>query len=123
MNTEDKDPLWKLLGEVKTPQVSPFFARNVLREIRGARQEEPSRFPAWLRGARFTWLAGVAAVALACIGVGAFDRKAAPAKDPQGQETLVAQQLAKNPDSDVIKNLDELLASDDNSVWLDNSAN
>ncbi len=122
MTSDEHDALWKLLGKADTPAASPFFARNVLREIRATVQEPPSRIPSWLRGGRFSWLAGVAAVALACIGVGTFEKGAGQKNQPR-QEALVAQQLATNPDSDVIKNLDELLASDDNSVWLDNSAN
>ena len=31
---EKNDPTWELLKEARPPEVSPFFARNVLREVR-----------------------------------------------------------------------------------------
>ena len=44
MNREDDQQLWDLLGRSAEPRVSPFFARNVLRQIR---QEPRSR--SWFR--------------------------------------------------------------------------
>ena len=123
----ESDPLWRLLGRAEAPAVSPFFSRNVLREIRALEQEKPGLL-GWIRGnGRLAWAsvtaATAAAVVLAFVGIrGTGDRRALAAKAEPKQEVLVAQ-LAKNPDSEVIKNLDELLASEDNSVWLDNSAN
>jgi len=35
------DPLWRLLGKARRPKVSPFFARNVLREIRLEKPSSP----------------------------------------------------------------------------------
>jgi len=47
---DPQDPLWQLLGRAKTPEVSPFFARSVVREIRQTEQERPvSWLAAWLR--------------------------------------------------------------------------
>ena len=127
MNTEENDPLWRLLGEAKPPPApSAFFSRNVLRAIRNSKEEqEKAGILSWLRGnVRFACVAGAAAIVLAFAGIRIWERPAAVvAKSEVKQEILVAQQLAKNPDSDVIKNLDELLASDDNSLWLDHSAN
>ena len=34
MKREDDEKLWDLLGQAAEPKISPFFARNVLREIR-----------------------------------------------------------------------------------------
>ena len=34
MNTEEHDDLWQLLGKARTPSVSPFFSRNVVRAAR-----------------------------------------------------------------------------------------
>lgn len=47
---EKNDPLWKLLGHAKPASVSPFFARNVLREIRQAspRQLLPDFLLRWM---------------------------------------------------------------------------
>ena len=46
----DKDALWDLLGKTKPITVSPFFARNVLREIRrgSARPMIPLFLLRWL---------------------------------------------------------------------------
>jgi len=45
-----KDPLWDLLGKTKPVTVSPFFSRNVLREIRrgSARPMVPIFLLRWL---------------------------------------------------------------------------
>ena len=34
MKRDDDQELWDLLGQAAEPKISPFFARNVLREIR-----------------------------------------------------------------------------------------
>lgn len=43
MKRDDDEQLWELLGHAAKPHLSPFFARNVLRQIR----QEPAR--SWLR--------------------------------------------------------------------------
>lgn len=130
MNSEDNDALWKLLGEAKKPAVSPFFSRNVLREIRASDQEGPgfiSRVAAYLRGTA-RWPAVACAALLLCLSVAGVrkwemeDSRAASAREESKQELLLAQQLAKNPDTEVIKHLDELLAFEDNAVWPDSQA-
>src|SRR5438132_7797363 len=45
MKREDDQQLWTLLGQARQVELSPFFARNVVRKIREHRQ----RFK-WLRG-------------------------------------------------------------------------
>ncbi len=46
----DKDALWDLLGKTKPVTVSPFFSRNILREIRrsSARPMVPFFLLRWL---------------------------------------------------------------------------
>ncbi len=52
----ENDPLWDLLGKAIHREPSPFFARNVLREIR--QPAKPSWFlPRWLAPAAFAILA------------------------------------------------------------------
>ena len=112
MNPDEHDDLWRLLGKARTPEVSPFFSRNVLRTIRTARQERPG-FLAWLRG---PWqLATIGACVAVLMGVGML-RESSPQPD---QMFLLAQQVSSSPDYDVIGHLDELLESEENSVWLD----
>ena len=52
----ENDALWRLLGKASKPTASPFFARNVLREIR---QAPPARAPLlrWLAPAAYALLA------------------------------------------------------------------
>src|SRR5450432_792641 len=123
MNTEENDKLWKLLGEAQRPNVSPFFARNVLRAVR---QDEPAQpqlsAPLSLsrRLHRWSWkltLAGTCViVALATISPSAFRHHRA-----DSAQTGVAKQIAGNPDYEVIKHLDELVADEESSLWLDDS--
>ena len=55
----EKDVLWNLLGKASHREPSPFFARNVLREIR--QSAAPSKniwiFPRWLAPAAFAVIA------------------------------------------------------------------
>src|SRR5438067_12557440 len=41
MNREDDQELWDLLGHPAEPELSPFFARNIVRQVRqdGSRSE------------------------------------------------------------------------------------
>jgi hypothetical protein len=114
MNTEEHDDLWALLGKAKEIKVSPFFSRNVLRAIRESESEETGVFT-WLR-ARWRIVsiaAGVAAV-VAVASVGRVERP-----DPL---LVLANQVSSSPDYQVINHLDELLDSEQNSVWLEASA-
>ena len=51
----ENDALWKLLGKVSHSEVSPFFARNVLREIRLTATPATCSWllPRWLAPAAF----------------------------------------------------------------------
>jgi hypothetical protein len=116
MNTEEHDELWRLLGKAKKTEVSPFFARNVLREIRA---QQPARSGIFARVFRQWRVAALTLSAITLLGVGfapSFFRKPPVVTAPQ----LLAQQTA--PDYDAINHLDELLAYEETSVWLDNSS-
>ena len=113
MNQPDEhDDLWRLLGKAKEPAVSPFFARNVVREVRAMQQEQPGVF-GWLRRCWMVSLAGACAVCIA--GVFAVQQYAGQ----PDQLTAIATQVSESPDFLVITDLDELLASEESSVWLD----
>jgi hypothetical protein len=138
MKADDNDKLWELLGKARTPSVSPFFARNVLRAVR---QEEDARsLPSRVFRRAFTFrrvftygrslrywlwrltLAGTCAVA-AVTTVGTmfptvFVRHHHSAETQAG----LASQIVGNPDYEVIKHLDELVADEESSLWLDDSA-
>jgi hypothetical protein len=52
----ENDALWNLLGKASHRKASPFFARNVLREIR--QSAKPAwRLPRWLAPAAFAAIA------------------------------------------------------------------
>lgn len=105
MNREDDDKLWDLLGHSAEPKVSPFFARNVLREIRES--ESKSRVGGWLR-----WLVPAAGVAVAIIAA-LFLRVQTPDQNSR-METL---SVIESQDSELIADLDDLIETDDNNSW------
>jgi len=112
-NPEEQDDLWQLLGNAKKPSVSPFFAGNVLREIRSTRPEKAGLL-AWLRTQwRPILLSGTAAVLLAMTTAHFFPAHETagtnPPKPPPGKEV------------EINKNLDALLAYEEHSIWLDDT--
>ena len=108
MKREDDEKLWDLLGRSAEPKVSPFFARNVLREIRES--ESRSRVGGWLQ-----WLVPAAGVAVAIIAA-LFLRVQTP--DPSYSdsrtETLT---FIESQDSELIADLDDLIEPDDSNSW------
>ena len=119
MNNDDEpDDLWRLLGRARKPEISPFFSRDVLREIRQQEQERPSFFGRF----RFAWAAAGAATACAVAAVLVMRPAADEAVAIQPDEiVLYASAVSASPDYQVIRNLDELLDSEESSVWLDSS--
>ena len=120
MNPSDEpDDLWKLLGQARQRKVSPFFARNVVRKIRALRQERPGFFGMLSRHCRLT----VASAAIGCVGALAAFQLAGNISQTRQIDSLVAitEQISDSPDFFVINDLDDLLASEESSVWLDNS--
>ena len=119
MNSSDEnDDLWRLLGKARPPSVSPFFSRDVLREVRGLRQEQSGFFAALRR----RWLLTLAAAGCV-IAVAASQFIGGNLRNGQPDAlTEIVQQVSDSPDYYVINDLDDLLASEESSVWLDNSA-
>jgi len=131
---EEQDELWQLLGKAKGHAVSPFFARNVLREIRSARPEKMGKtgntgIVGWLRSQwRLVVLSGATAALLVLSGVHLLG----PGRDGSASQSVAANNTQNQAepakpitgsDYEVIKNLDtELLAYEEHSIWLDDSA-
>jgi hypothetical protein len=113
MDREDDKQLWDILGRVPEPKLSPFFARNVVRSVR----EEATRFDR-MRG-WFSWRRLTAASAVVVLVIG----MAIATRHPVSQTTAAndSDAVAKiDPqDYDVVADLDELIAWDENSVWED----
>ena len=112
MNTDEHDDLWHLLGKAKVPEISPFFSRNVLRALREEAPEKTSVF-GWLR--RRWQVTAVSACALMIAGFALIPRT----DQPDQATMLLAKEVSQSSDYQVISNLDELLASEASSVWLE----
>ena len=114
--TDERDDLWHLLGKAKQPRVSPFFSRNVLREVRTLRQEKPGVFESLRRNWQLVSACAAAVVIAALVAL----QQRAPEADPLAAITeQVAEEVSASSDYLVITELDELLAFEDNDVWLD----
>jgi len=116
MRREDDTKLWDLLGKAATPEVSPFFARNVLRSVR----EQPRFLHSIAEWFRFNRLVPAATVAMAVI-VMVFvahnpDTGLSTAADSDPVAKIDPQ------DYEVVADLDDLVASDENALWDDNSS-
>ena len=112
MKREDDEELWDLLGKADTPAVSPFFARNVLRRLREERTWR-DHFGAWLRLRRLIPATTVGAAVLAAIVT--FQKTNRPPVAPETATETVAQMDAT--DYEVVADLDDLLAMDEDSLW------
>jgi hypothetical protein len=110
MKREDDDKLWDLLGHAAEPKVSPFFARNVLREVRESRGS--SRVTGWLK-----WLVPATGVAMAVIAA-LFLRVQMPDRN-HSDPTADKLALLEAQDSELMADLDDLIASDDSNSWDD----
>lgn len=74
---EKNDPVWDLLENTRSPEASPFFARNVVREVRKWEDERANSSPlsrciSWFSeapAARLTAVAGVVVAAIVAVNV------------------------------------------------------
>ena len=114
MKREDDQELWDLLGKASEPTVSPFFARNVLRQVRQERGWR-DRLSDWFAPRRLVPAAAVAlAIATAVITI------QQPTTTPTASEPVpeVIAQLDEI-DYQVVADLDVLLAMEEDSLWTD----
>jgi hypothetical protein len=112
MKREEDEKLWDLLGRSAEPKISPFFARNVVRKIREAQGESPAH-PWW----NLRWLVPSAGVAVAVIAALLLRMQVPEARHSAPREDGLA--LSEAQDSDLMADLDDLVASDESSVWDD----
>ena len=118
----ENDPLWDLLGKADGPvQVSPFFARNVVREVRrsGANAPASAGFLASLLALSRRWRVLAAAVAAAGLVVLSYSGGVLDENGATGGAGGFATQDTK--DLEIIRNLDELFDLQE-TVWLDSTA-
>ena len=109
MRREDDQELWDLLGKTGAPTLSPFFARNVVRQIR--------QQPDWRENVR-RWLSPrrlipAAAVALAIVATTLSIR--IPTASDENLPEAVAQ---LDPlDYEIVADLDVLIAMEEDGLW------
>ena len=108
MKRDDDQELWDLLGQAAEPKISPFFARNVLREIR--QPGDWTTLRGWLNLRRLIPAAGMAGALIAVVFLRMHTSVAPLAGPPSDMLANVDAQ-----DYEVIADLDDLLASDDNN--------
>jgi anti-sigma-K factor RskA len=111
MDRQDDKELWDILGRVPEPKLSPFFARNVVRSVRqGATRFDGMR--SW-----FSWrrLAAASAAVVVVIGLAIATHHPVSQTPAINDSDVVAKIDPK--DYDVVADLDELIAWDENSVW------
>lgn len=115
MERDDDKQLWDILGRAKTPPAaSPFFARNILREVR----QEPhwkSIFRLWTRPQRLFPATTFAAALLAALIV--LKRPATTEPEMATEPDPIAQIAPQ--DYEVVADLDNLLATEDDNLWDD----
>jgi hypothetical protein len=112
MKREEDEKLWDLLGHSAEPEVSPFFARNVVRKIREARGESAPR-----RWWNLRWLVPAAGVAVAIIA--AFSLRLQMPKPSQADPRGASVAFSEAQDADLMADLDDLVSSDDSNSWED----
>jgi hypothetical protein len=115
MKREDDQDLWDLLGRTAEPKLSPFFARNVLRQVR----QEPSGFQRARKWLSLRRLIPASALAIVVMGVIVATHHPVSQKSPDREPDVVAK--IDPQDYEVVADLDELLAVDENSLWDENS--
>jgi anti-sigma-K factor RskA len=114
MQPEDDQQLWDLLGRTAEPKLSPFFARNVVREVR----QGASRFERAQNWFSLRRLVAASAVAVVAIGMTiATHTSGWLQKSPEREPDVVAK--IDPQDFDVVADLDELLAWDEDSLWTE----
>jgi hypothetical protein len=116
MKREDDEQLWDLLGHKAGPDISPFFARNVLRRIR----EQPS-WSVWARS-WLSWRRLVPLSGLAVAVIGTFLLLHSPGLRQKPDTEFDAVAKIDVQDYEVVADLDDLLASEENNLWDDNSS-
>lgn len=115
MKREDDQKLWDLLGHSAGPEVSPFFARNVLRKVR---EEQPEKAPRrwWMP----QWLVPAAGVAVVVIAALSFPGHLVQRDQPKTSAGFVTS--TEGQDNDLLADLDDLVSSDESLALEDSVA-
>ncbi len=99
---EFEDPVWKVLGKARTAKASPFFARKVLRAVRGDRK------PAGSLGDILRWIIPFGATAALALALGGTFFS-----------SLESGSFAVNDDNfSQMADLSSLVTQEDTSAWV-----
>ena len=115
MKREDDQQLWDLLGHAPQAELSPFFARNVVRRVR----ERPGRFErlrSWLTPRK---LVPATALVVALISAILATHQSATRSPVDSAPDVIVK--IDPQDYDVVADLDELLVTDESSLWDDDT--
>lgn len=113
MEREDDQQLWDLLDRARPTEVSPFFARNVVRTIR-AHEQGTGWHRGWLNPRKL-----IPATAVAVAVAAAMLMSHRPASLKLVDDTPDAIAAIDPQDYDVVADLDELMAADESTQWDD----
>ena len=110
MKREDDQELWDLLGRAAEPKVSPYFARNVAREVRGL-GNGGGILRRWFPVRRLVPLASIAVALLAVLFL-QMQSKVAPVADPE----IDIFANVDPQDYELVSDLNDVLTSDENNT-------
>ena len=111
MKREDDQELWDLLGRAAEPELSPFFTRNIVRQVR--QDGGPSeRMRKWISLRRL-----IPASAMAIALMAAIMAAHHPVSQKSSESEPDAVTKIDPQDYEVVADLDELLAVDKGSLW------
>jgi hypothetical protein len=113
MEPQDDKELWDVLGRLPEPTLSPFFARDVLREIR----QKPDYFERLRNWFSVRKMVGASAVTAVVAALAVVTHYPGPRTTSSSDSDVVAK--VDPQDYDVVADLDELIAWDENNVWDD----
>ena len=110
-NPEKKDPVWKLLSHASHVEPSPFFSRNVAREVRKL-EDKRSLMQQTLALFRMPVFATVAVVVLVGLITFAFQT---PSEDGVGTPPVIAEETSFDPAEELenVEYLGQLMAVTD----------
>lgn len=117
MKRDDDEELWDLLGKAPAASVSPFFARNVLREIRQERGWGQKAF-GWLAPRWATAAAAALAVCITAVFLVSHNGGIS-SKSPEGDDVPEVVANIDPSDYEVVADLDDLLAAQEDDSWDD----
>ncbi len=114
MKREDDEKLWDLLGQAAEPKISPFFARNVVRETR--KSDGRANLREWLTFRRLVPALSLAVALMAAV----FLQRSTPPVDPLADSPTEVSTNVTAQDYEVMADLEDLLAAEDSNS-LDDS--